>query len=1061
MPEVAEQTLYVVAKELATTLGDARVSLEAYAEETRDATLLARCADALHEVHGVLRLVEVYGAALLAEEMEQVARYLIGSAEENRNQPESLDALMRAMVQLPAYLERVLGGGRDLALVLLPLLNDLRAVRGNALLSEGTLLLLNLTSDRQARPPGQDSDEPPLAVAQWARRLRPRFQVGLLGWIRGERTAQHLEILAAVAERLEQVATRQPVFQLWWVVGAIVEALREGGLESTATIKRLLGQADRELRKLYESGEARYAEAPPLDLLNNLLYYVARATNAGPRTVSVRASFKLQELLPVSEQVEQERENLSAPSVKLMETVAAAIKEDLSRVKDVLDIFVRKGSTQVEELAAQLEMLRKISDTLGVLGLGGLRSQVQSQIQRLQEIVVRKTPPADITLVDIAAALINVEDNLDAQLVQLIMPNRSAGGEHDQDAEFQQVQQAVLRECIVNLARIKETIAAVVASHEPSGSDQVAPLLRGMRAGLLMLGRARAVEVLEAISQHVSGVLAPDRPVSRERLDRLADAIVSVEYYMETLQSGRSDPWYMLDNAETCLRALDAADAETYSEPEPANAGLAARARVDGMPGYEPTTVRTTVLKMPSGAGPPAAVVAPDPDLLALFIEEAREEVTRLGEFFPAWDENPLQQEALLRVRRSFHTLKGSGRMVGARQVGEFAWAVENLLNRVISGTLSRTPGMLALLREAMAMLPQLVDQLETGRAPPAEAGLIVGRVHAYAEGRAPEQTLAAAAIAAPASPGPVAVAPAAAAEPLFPSPPRPDQPDAPSLISTEVLLSHDPAVPRPPPPAPGRTVLEVPSRFVRVTDDGPRTSERSWAAPPPPPPPSGSEFTRSEDASTDAASDPVLIEIYRGEVSSHVAAVRQYLVACEKRFAPFAVTEALHRACHTLAGASKMAEAHHGIRLAEPLNLYIRKLYDHGLGLPEAGRRVLTDIVAAVDDIAAHFDEASSYFTTHAELLARRAYRRTDSSSNAHSQPACRGLEQRFKTAWTGSRFGRHPPPIASGRRRTSRRTRSCWHGSPGSTRTPTARSSRAASSPRRPRPTSPPAAT
>ena len=54
---------------------------------------------------------------------------------------------MRAMVQLPTYLERVLAGGRDMALMLLPLLNDLRAVRGNSLLSEGTLLLLNLKSE--------------------------------------------------------------------------------------------------------------------------------------------------------------------------------------------------------------------------------------------------------------------------------------------------------------------------------------------------------------------------------------------------------------------------------------------------------------------------------------------------------------------------------------------------------------------------------------------------------------------------------------------------------------------------------------------------------------------------------------------------------------------------------------------------------------------------------------------------------------------------------------------------------------------------------------------------
>src|SRR5579871_5295035 len=122
MAEVAEQTLHVVAKELAATLGEARIALEQFAEKSDDAQLLQKCVAALHEVHGVLRLVEVYGAALLAEEMEQVARYLIDSAQDNRNQPESLDALMRAMVQLPAYLERVLGGGRDLALVLLPLL---------------------------------------------------------------------------------------------------------------------------------------------------------------------------------------------------------------------------------------------------------------------------------------------------------------------------------------------------------------------------------------------------------------------------------------------------------------------------------------------------------------------------------------------------------------------------------------------------------------------------------------------------------------------------------------------------------------------------------------------------------------------------------------------------------------------------------------------------------------------------------------------------------------------------------------------------------------------------
>ncbi len=152
-------------------------------------------------------------------------------------------------------------------------------------------------------------------------------------------------------------------------------------------MKRLLGLADREIKRLYEQGEPRYAQHPPVELLNNLLYYVARSTSTGPRVAAVRDSFRLGELLPVDESVEQERENLSAPSIKLMQTVGAAIREDLAKVKDVLDIFVRRGGAAPEELGPQVELLRKIGDTLGVLGLGEQRARVQAEIVKLEALV--------------------------------------------------------------------------------------------------------------------------------------------------------------------------------------------------------------------------------------------------------------------------------------------------------------------------------------------------------------------------------------------------------------------------------------------------------------------------------------------------------------------------------------------------------------------------------------------------------------------------------------------------------------------------------------------------
>ena len=102
-------------------------------------------------------MTETYGAALLVEEMELACDYL-SALRSGKGREDGLDALTRSMVQLPVYIERLLGGGRDIALVLLPMLNDLRAARGEPLLSEGTLLLLNLSpsrSEKERAPRGQ------------------------------------------------------------------------------------------------------------------------------------------------------------------------------------------------------------------------------------------------------------------------------------------------------------------------------------------------------------------------------------------------------------------------------------------------------------------------------------------------------------------------------------------------------------------------------------------------------------------------------------------------------------------------------------------------------------------------------------------------------------------------------------------------------------------------------------------------------------------------------------------------------------------------------------------
>ena len=71
-----------------------------------------------------------------------------------------------------------------------------------------------------------------------------------------------------------------------------------------------------------------------------------------------------------------------------------------------------------------------------------------------------------------------------------------------------------------------------------------------------------------------------------------------------------------------------------------------------------------------------------------------------------------------------------------------------------------------------------------------------------------------------------------------------------------------------------------------------------------------------------------------RAKPATHVATVRAYLAREAKFPEPHALAEEIYRACHTLSGSSKMAQARHGIRLAEPLDHWLRRAFSSGLGL-------------------------------------------------------------------------------------------------------------------------------
>jgi len=955
MSQVASDSLLWIKNELDHTLTRARQALETYVEREEDREALTQCLELLHQVQGTLRIVEVYGAAMLAEEMESVVRGF--ESGELARSDTAFEVLMRAMLQLPDYLERVIGGRRDMPLALLSLLNDLRTVRGQPLLSESALFAYNLASRASAipvhTPPAKTVDIKGLAA-----KLRPKFQTSLLGWYKGDDAAKHLATLAETSEKLEQAATTPAVFEMWWIVGGIIEGLREGGIEADVSLKQLLGQVDRQMKKLMEQGEAPTAEDPAKELVNNLLYYVGRATTSGKRIAAIKESFKLGELLPQADELAEAREGLSGPNINLMRTVSGAIREDIARIKDTLDIFVRMGKSDTAELAPLDELIKKVGDTLTVLGLPALNQELETQRKNLQKMLAAKKTPDEASLMEIASGIVKVETALDEAMEGLVGVEGGTKGssQASEQAEMREVQSAVIRESIINLARVKEAIVQFV--NDPSHGEVLKSLplhLREIQASFRFLQMERVVKLLVSLRQYiVKRLLSGQGMPNQNELDRMADAIVSVEFYLETVQQGRGNPTSMLDNAEACVAALGFPVTRDYPEEDEPVIDLTGTASgIESTPAQgetivmeapaeeaggldeavgsegitlseeQPTLIVESTTPAPKKPAPPApkapapsaagpAVVAAegvDPEIVEIFLEEAQEEMNSLREVFPRWRSNPADREALTTMRRSFHTLKGSGRMVGARLIGEFAWSYENMLNRVIDQTVAPSDDMFALIDMGIAALPELVEQLEVGTAPKVNVQPMMDAAAAMSRGEAAPLPGTAAARAAPAE-EPTMIRPA----------------------GVHIAGLEEPTVIMP--------RVEILPPLISM--------------------------------------DPVLYEIFNREAEGHFAVMEAYVA---QAVTDRTLSEDLVRALHTLHGSAALAGAVNLAQLVEPLHRYVAGLREQAQSLPAEHVHLVSETVTAGRAMLAALKDAQSH-APPAALLDRLRHLRGDGTA-------------------------------------------------------------------------------
>ena len=123
------------------------------------------------------------------------------------------------------------------------------------------------------------------------------------------------------------------------------------------------------------------------------------------------------------------------------------------------------------------------------------------------------------------------------------------------------------------------------------------------------------------------------------------------------------------------------------------------------------------VAAAPVPAAPSAALYSDDDaELREIFLEEAREVTHHAVQALEALAAEPADAEHMTLLRRAFHTLKGSARMVGLGEFGEASWAFEQLLNSWLADQKAASGEFQALCAEALAGLQRWIGDIASGQ---------------------------------------------------------------------------------------------------------------------------------------------------------------------------------------------------------------------------------------------------------------------------------------------------------------------------------------------------------
>jgi len=660
-------------------------SIAKFSASPDDTDSLGICPEHLHQVSGALRMVGLSGATRFCEAIEGS----FTGANGVRPSSASIGIIDRAVLALKQFVDDVARGEANVPLRLFPVYRELAKLQGKADSSEKELFFPDLT------PPAPSHPSPwTLAkneLAPFVQAQRARFQRGLLAWLRGQ--AAGLEDMRQALDALYQVSPQlpEPRALAWVAIGLIDGLLDAPQPEWQAGAKVLCNKLDFHMRDL-----AAGSQAVNDPLLREILYLVARAKPSTQRLKDIKLLYHLDSLIPAPEAAGQRMEL----DMDRLQPVLSDARSRLDALKNVWQQYVTGEPKSVLRFRDLVSSFKAKAGELGNKHLIKLLDAIAVAMTRLPDPY---PPHSQFMVIEMASAFLLAESVLEnftrppADLQQQIgimggwlldaAQGKSTGeppaglrADLSQHIGALQLRAQVAKEILANLQYVEQVLDAY--SRELALRETLHGLdtyLRQIRGALAVLRFERATQLMAICEAMIKACAAREREASLEDMDWIAEGLSSLGLFLAPCVNGRHP-------ADKALELF-------FSR-------------------YEKRAASAAAPEKPQEKPRQAQQAAESEGLLDIFLEEAGEVLGNIDAALPQSRERPGDRDVLTTIRRGFHTLKGSGRMVGLTDLGEVAWEIEQVMNRWLERQQPASPELLELIALASAAFTGWIGRL-------------------------------------------------------------------------------------------------------------------------------------------------------------------------------------------------------------------------------------------------------------------------------------------------------------------------------------------------------------